>query len=181
MEFPRLGRDSPTGSALNFWFEPWVIRLLRCCTGLAGSGDFDPSFRVGETFGFLNFGFGLRIATMSSKVVYEGWMVRYGRRKIGRSFIHMRYFVLESRLLAYYKRKPQVNQVGLFYLLISSYTEFLGKWLWAGVVVFWGVGLFVHFVWIILDMNGHFCKTLRGVFVCAWLGSDQDTVNRWEL
>lgn len=48
---------------------------------------------------------------MSSKVVYEGWMVRYGRRKIGRSFIHMRYFVLESRLLAYYKRKPQDNQV----------------------------------------------------------------------
>lgn len=50
---------------------------------------------------------------MSSKVVYEGWMVRYGRRKIGRSFIHMRYFVLESRLLAYYKRKPQDNQVVL--------------------------------------------------------------------
>ena len=46
-----------------------------------------------------------------SKVVYEGWMVRYGRRKIGRSFIHMRYFVLENRLLAYYKRKPQDNQV----------------------------------------------------------------------
>ncbi|KAK6158393.1 hypothetical protein DH2020_005707 [Rehmannia glutinosa] len=36
-------------------------------------------------------------------------MVRYGRRKIGRSFIHMRYFVLESRLLAYYKKKPQDN------------------------------------------------------------------------
>ncbi|RWV97130.1 hypothetical protein GW17_00040103 [Ensete ventricosum] len=42
-----------------------------------------------------------------SKVVYEGWMVRFGRRKIGRSFIHMRYFVLETRMLAYYKRKPQ--------------------------------------------------------------------------
>lgn len=48
---------------------------------------------------------------MSSKVVYEGWMVRCGRRKIGRSFIHMRYFVLEPRLLAYYKKKPQDNQV----------------------------------------------------------------------
>lgn len=47
----------------------------------------------------------------STKVVYEGWMVRIGRRKIGRSFIHMRYFVLEPRLLAYYKRKPQDNQV----------------------------------------------------------------------
>ncbi|KAI5327320.1 hypothetical protein PRUPE_5G022400 [Prunus persica] len=50
---------------------------------------------------------------MSTKVVYEGWMVRYGRRKLGRSFIHMRYFVLESRLLAYYKRKPQDNQLKL--------------------------------------------------------------------
>ncbi|KAG1362758.1 Protein ENHANCED DISEASE RESISTANCE 2 [Cocos nucifera] len=46
-----------------------------------------------------------------SKVVYEGWMVRYGRRKIGRSFIHMRYFVLETRVLAYYKRKPQDNMI----------------------------------------------------------------------
>ena len=34
-------------------------------------------------------------------------MVRHGRRKIGRSFIHMRYFVLETRLLSYFKRKPQ--------------------------------------------------------------------------
>lgn len=46
-------------------------------------------------------------SSSSSGVVYEGWMVRYGRRKIGRSFIHMRYFVLEPRLLSYYKRKPQ--------------------------------------------------------------------------
>ncbi|XP_052297580.1 protein ENHANCED DISEASE RESISTANCE 2 isoform X4 [Citrus sinensis] len=57
---------------------------------------------------------------MSSKVVYEGWMVRYGRRKIGRSFIHMRYFVLESRLLAYYKKKPQDNQVPIKTLLIDG-------------------------------------------------------------
>ncbi|XP_038725689.1 protein ENHANCED DISEASE RESISTANCE 2-like isoform X2 [Tripterygium wilfordii] len=55
-----------------------------------------------------------------SKVVYEGWMVRYGRRKIGRSFIHMRYFLLESRLLAYYKRKPQDNQVPIKTLLIDG-------------------------------------------------------------
>ncbi|CAN6283750.1 unnamed protein product [Urochloa humidicola] len=47
----------------------------------------------------------------SSSVVYEGWMVRYGRRKIGRSFIHTRYFVLEPRMLSYYKRKPQ-HKVG---------------------------------------------------------------------
>ena len=52
----------------------------------------------------------------SSKVVYEGWMVRIGRRKIGRSFIHMRYFVLEPRLLAYYKRKPEDNQVNENYV-----------------------------------------------------------------
>ncbi|CDP11764.1 unnamed protein product [Coffea canephora] len=55
-----------------------------------------------------------------SKVVYEGWMVRYGRRKIGRSFIHMRYFVLEHRLLAYYKKKPQDNVVPLKTLLIDG-------------------------------------------------------------
>ncbi|KAK3037636.1 hypothetical protein RJ639_030413 [Escallonia herrerae] len=55
-----------------------------------------------------------------SKVVYEGWMVRYGRRKLGRSFIHMRYFVLESRLLAYYKRKPQDNVVPIKTLLIDG-------------------------------------------------------------
>ncbi|KAK4435536.1 protein ENHANCED DISEASE RESISTANCE 2 [Sesamum alatum] len=54
------------------------------------------------------------------KVVYEGWMVRYGRRKIGRSFIHMRYFVLESRLLAYYKKKPQDNVVPIKTLLIDG-------------------------------------------------------------
>ncbi|XP_040989084.1 protein ENHANCED DISEASE RESISTANCE 2-like isoform X1 [Juglans microcarpa x Juglans regia] len=57
---------------------------------------------------------------MSSKVAYEGWMVRYGRRKIGRSFIHMRYFVLGSRLLAYYKRKPQDNQVPIKTMVIDG-------------------------------------------------------------
>ncbi|KAL8112768.1 hypothetical protein AgCh_020174 [Apium graveolens] len=55
-----------------------------------------------------------------SKVVYEGWMVRYGRRKIGRSYIHMRYFVLEAHLLAYYKRKPQDNVVPIKTLLIDG-------------------------------------------------------------
>ncbi|XP_057963857.1 protein ENHANCED DISEASE RESISTANCE 2 isoform X2 [Malania oleifera] len=55
-----------------------------------------------------------------SKLVYEGWMVRYGRRKIGRSFIHMRYFVLESRLLAYYKRKPQDSVVPIKTLVIDG-------------------------------------------------------------
>ncbi|XP_020694612.1 protein ENHANCED DISEASE RESISTANCE 2 isoform X3 [Dendrobium catenatum] len=55
-----------------------------------------------------------------SKVIYEGWMVRYGRRKIGRSFIHMRYFVLETRVLAYYKRKPQGNMVPIKTLFIDG-------------------------------------------------------------
>lgn len=59
-------------------------------------------------------------ASSSSKVVYEGWMVRIGRRKIGRSFIHMRYFVLEPGLLAYYKRKPQDNQVPVKTLVIDG-------------------------------------------------------------
>ncbi|XP_074270256.1 protein ENHANCED DISEASE RESISTANCE 2-like isoform X1 [Silene latifolia] len=59
-------------------------------------------------------------SSSNSKVVYEGWMVRIGRRKIGRSFIHMRYFVLEPRLLAYYKRKPQDNQVPVKTLVIDG-------------------------------------------------------------
>ncbi|XP_010056185.2 protein ENHANCED DISEASE RESISTANCE 2 isoform X1 [Eucalyptus grandis] len=55
-----------------------------------------------------------------SKVVYEGWMVRYGRRKIYRSYIHMRYFVLEPRLLAYYKKKPQDIQVPIKTMVIDG-------------------------------------------------------------
>ncbi|XP_057478160.1 protein ENHANCED DISEASE RESISTANCE 2-like isoform X1 [Actinidia eriantha] len=55
-----------------------------------------------------------------SKVAYEGWMVRYGRRKIGRSFIHMRYFVLEFRLLAYYKKKPNDNVVPIKTFVIDG-------------------------------------------------------------
>jgi hypothetical protein len=38
-------------------------------------------------------------------------MVRYGRRKIGRSFFHTRYFVLDNNLLAYYKKQPKGNMV----------------------------------------------------------------------
>ncbi|URD98896.1 START domain containing protein [Musa troglodytarum] len=55
-----------------------------------------------------------------AKVVCEGWMVRYGRRKIGKSFFHMRYFVLETRLLAYYKRKPTDTTVPLKTLVIDG-------------------------------------------------------------
>uniref|UniRef100_N1QWQ4 START domain-containing protein n=1 Tax=Aegilops tauschii TaxID=37682 RepID=N1QWQ4_AEGTA len=47
-------------------------------------------------------------------------MVRYGRRKIGRSFFHTRYFVLESKLLAYYKKKPKDSMVPLKSLLIDG-------------------------------------------------------------
>eukprot|EP00261_Vitis_vinifera_P027489 XP_010661303.1 PREDICTED: protein ENHANCED DISEASE RESISTANCE 2 isoform X2 [Vitis vinifera] len=61
-----------------------------------------------------------KMETKSSKVVYEGWMVRCGRRKIGRAFIHMRYFVLEPQLLAYYKKKPQTNQVPIKALVIDG-------------------------------------------------------------
>ncbi|KAG6514007.1 hypothetical protein ZIOFF_024345 [Zingiber officinale] len=54
------------------------------------------------------------------KVVYEGWMVRYGRRKIGKSFIHMRYFVLGQTQLAYYKKKPTNTMVPLQILVIDG-------------------------------------------------------------
>ncbi|KAG6399432.1 hypothetical protein SASPL_140913 [Salvia splendens] len=55
-----------------------------------------------------------------SRVVHEGWMVRYKRRKIGRSYFHMRYFVLEPRFLAYYKKKPQDGVVPVKTLLIDG-------------------------------------------------------------
>ncbi|GJS08434.1 zinc finger, CCHC-type containing protein [Tanacetum coccineum] len=55
-----------------------------------------------------------------TKVVYDGWMVRYGTRTIGWLFLHMRYFVPESRLLAYYKRKPQDNVVPIKTLVIDG-------------------------------------------------------------
>ncbi|CAN6271095.1 unnamed protein product [Urochloa humidicola] len=61
----------------------------------------------------------VREATAAA-VRHEGWMVRYGRRKIGRSFFHTRYFVLDSKLLAYYKKKPKDNMVPLKSLLIDS-------------------------------------------------------------
>ncbi|TVU13087.1 hypothetical protein EJB05_46763 [Eragrostis curvula] len=51
---------------------------------------------------------------------YEGWMVRYGRRKIGRSFFHTRYFVLDNKLLAYYKKKPKDNMMPLKSLLVDG-------------------------------------------------------------
>uniref|UniRef100_A0A0D6QSV2 START domain-containing protein n=1 Tax=Araucaria cunninghamii TaxID=56994 RepID=A0A0D6QSV2_ARACU len=60
------------------------------------------------------------ISFRMTKVILDGWMVRYGRRKIGRSFIHKRYFVLESRVLAYYKRKPSENEVPIRSLLIDG-------------------------------------------------------------
>ncbi|KAL6005849.1 hypothetical protein ACLOJK_039894 [Asimina triloba] len=46
-----------------------------------------------------------------TKVIHEGWMARCRRRKICRSGIHMRYFILESGILSYYKKRPQSNEV----------------------------------------------------------------------
>lgn len=62
-------------------------------------------------------------------MVCEGWMVRYGRRKIGKSFFHMRYFVLETRLLAYYKRKPTDTTVSFFFfrLLCQLMLDFISS------------------------------------------------------
>jgi hypothetical protein len=56
----------------------------------------------------------------AAAVRHEGWMVRYGRRKIGRSFFHTRYFVLESKLLAYYKKKPKDNMVCIYICVCYS-------------------------------------------------------------
>ncbi|XP_008645142.1 protein ENHANCED DISEASE RESISTANCE 2 isoform X2 [Zea mays] len=56
----------------------------------------------------------------AAAVRHEGWMVRYGRRKIGTSFFHTRYFLLHSKLLAYYKKKPKDNMVPLKSLLIDG-------------------------------------------------------------
>uniref|UniRef100_A0ACD5Y090 Uncharacterized protein n=1 Tax=Avena sativa TaxID=4498 RepID=A0ACD5Y090_AVESA len=53
-------------------------------------------------------------------VRHEGWMVRYGRRKIGRTFFHHRYFVLDNRRLAYYKKQPRDNMVPLKSLLVDG-------------------------------------------------------------
>nr|CAB3466769.1 unnamed protein product [Digitaria exilis] len=53
-------------------------------------------------------------------VRHEGWLVRHGRRKIGRSFFHMRYFVLDNKLLAYYKKKPRDGMIPLKSILIDG-------------------------------------------------------------
>ncbi|KAM0847935.1 hypothetical protein ACQ4PT_054703 [Festuca glaucescens] len=58
----------------------------------------------------------------ANAVQHEGWMVRYGRRKIGRSFFHTRYFVLESKLLAYYKKKPK-DSVMIYVLCVYNKKE----------------------------------------------------------
>ena len=53
-------------------------------------------------------------------VRHEGWMVRHGRRKIGRSFFHTRYFVLDNRVLAYYKKQPRDSMVCDASLVVCS-------------------------------------------------------------
>jgi hypothetical protein len=40
-----------------------------------------------------------------------GLMVRYGQPKIGRSFFHTCYFMLERMLLGYYKKKSMDNML----------------------------------------------------------------------
>ena len=42
---------------------------------------------------------------------HEGWIVRHGWRKIRRSFFQTWYFVLDNRVLAYYKKQPRDNMV----------------------------------------------------------------------
>ncbi|KAI4981194.1 hypothetical protein ZWY2020_021679 [Hordeum vulgare] len=43
--------------------------------------------------------------------VARGWMVRCRRWKIGRSFFHTRYYVLDNKLLAYYKKQAKDNNL----------------------------------------------------------------------
>uniref|UniRef100_A0A0E0DVW1 PH domain-containing protein n=1 Tax=Oryza meridionalis TaxID=40149 RepID=A0A0E0DVW1_9ORYZ len=56
----------------------------------------------------------------TAAVRHEGWMLRYGRRKIGRSFVRTRYFVLDNKLLAYYKKQPKDNMVPVKALQIDG-------------------------------------------------------------
>uniref|UniRef100_A0A0E0HK35 PH domain-containing protein n=1 Tax=Oryza nivara TaxID=4536 RepID=A0A0E0HK35_ORYNI len=59
-------------------------------------------------------------AAATAAVRHEGWMLRYGRRKIGRSFVRTRYFVLDNKLLAYYKKQPKDNMVPVKALQIDG-------------------------------------------------------------
>uniref|UniRef100_A0A0D9WL51 PH domain-containing protein n=1 Tax=Leersia perrieri TaxID=77586 RepID=A0A0D9WL51_9ORYZ len=51
------------------------------------------------------------LTAAAEAVRHEGWMLRYGRRKIGRSFVRTRYFVLDNKLLSYYKKQPKDSMV----------------------------------------------------------------------
>jgi hypothetical protein len=80
-----------------------------------------------------------------SKVVFEGWLVRYGKRTLGRSYFHMRYFVLEPNLLSYYKRKPKDNMVRKKFSLCgfsqyhkSYYLQFYASTsIWPSIYLVW--------------------------------------------
>lgn len=54
------------------------------------------------------------------KTIREGFMVRYGRRKYGRSFFHKRYFMLQPGLLAYYKKRPSDNDIPIRSLSLNA-------------------------------------------------------------
>eukprot|EP00250_Pteridium_aquilinum_P010307 c19285_g1_i1 orf=2-2230(-) len=62
----------------------------------------------------------LKSRTKMPKTVREGFMVRFGRRKYGRSFFHKRYFVLQRDLLAYYKRRPSDNDIPIRSLSLNE-------------------------------------------------------------
>ncbi|KAI4997121.1 hypothetical protein ZWY2020_052463 [Hordeum vulgare] len=50
---------------------------------------------------------------------HEGGWCKSGR-KIGRSFFHTRYFVLDNKLLAYYKKQAKDNNMVGAYELLSD-------------------------------------------------------------
>ncbi|MCO5606865.1 hypothetical protein L7F22_061056 [Adiantum nelumboides] len=62
----------------------------------------------------------VKVRRKMPKNVREGFMVRFGRRKYGRSFFHKRYFVLQPGLLAYYKRRPYDNDIPIKSLSINA-------------------------------------------------------------
>ncbi|GBG87115.1 hypothetical protein CBR_g44571 [Chara braunii] len=47
-------------------------------------------------------------------------MFTFGRHTLGRRYLHKRYFVLESKVLAYYKRKPAENDVPTKSMMLDS-------------------------------------------------------------
>lgn len=62
----------------------------------------------------------VKVRRKMPKTIREGFMVRFGRRKYGRSFFHKRFFVLQPGLLAYYKKRPSDNDIPIRSLSLDA-------------------------------------------------------------